>query len=267
MHTGEKPYACEHCRYRSSQSGHLKKHVANHERQQSFQFPCRMQDGGTQLWAQGNLVCSIRCKNERDMEYHVERNHTVEGIGKKLHSETKLAEFFTAKDVPFDRDWTNRITFNGCKNIEGGHSSARPDFFLPAESARLGALVLVGNDEFAHRQYACDFQRVFNITQALEQHPDFKGVPLLYLRFNPHHYWRDAVCFSQPLHVGHELLLSTLRSITEVRPGVNLVYVQYDRTEGVLDIPFRRHERLRLHLRVMCFQRRLKNVQHYIRLQ
>ena len=96
--------------------------------------------------------------------------------------------------------------------------------------------MLVGNDEFAHRQNSCDFQRVFNIVQALEQRPEFRGVPVVYLRFNPHHYWRDGVCFDRPLHVGHELLWSTLQSLQTVRTGTNLVYVQYDRTEGRLDV-------------------------------
>jgi hypothetical protein len=195
-----------------------------------------MQDGGTQRWSGEGLPCSIRCKTRLDLEYHVARNHTVEGLGHKLASENQLAAFFERHGVPFDRDWTNRLQFTGCSNIEGAKTSARPDFFLPVESARLGALVLVGNDEFAHRQYTCDFQRVFNIVQALEQCPEFQGVPLLYVRFNPHHYWRDGVCFDRPLHIGHELLWSTLQAVQTVRTGTNLVFVQYDRTGGRLDV-------------------------------
>ncbi len=195
-----------------------------------------MQDGGMQKWSPGDVQCTIRCKTERDLDYHIERNHTVEGIAKKFQSETKLADFFIENGIPFDRDWMNRIQFKTCRNIEGGHTSARPDFFLPVESARLNAVVLVGNDEFAHRQYACDFQRVFNIVQALEQDPQFRGLPILYIRFNPHHYFRDGVCFSQPLEVGHKLLLSTIQSINIVKSGVNLAYVHYDQTNKRLDV-------------------------------
>jgi hypothetical protein len=201
-----------------------------------------MQDGGTQLLGPGDVLCTVRCKSLLDMEYHIERNHTTEGIGQKRHSERKLAEFFISKCITFDQDWTNLIEFKSCKNIEGASSSARPDFFLPVESARLGAAVLVGNDECAHRQYACDFRRTFNITQALEQNPDFQGLPLLYIRFNPHHYVRDGVCFSQSLQAGHELLWDTIQSITTVNHGVNMVFVNYDRTDGVLDI-FRPEEK------------------------
>ena len=124
------------------------------------------------------------------MEYHIQRSHTLNGLGKKLQSETRLAEFFASKDQDYDRDWVNRISFQHCQNIEGGKFSARPDFYLPSQCVRLNAIVLVGNDEFAHRQRACEFQRVFNIAQALQQTAEFKDQPILYLRFNPHYFTR-----------------------------------------------------------------------------
>ena len=101
-----------------------------HERQARFAFKCAMQDGGVQLWKHGDVACTIRCKTEQHMEYHIQRNHTIEGLGVKLESETKLAQFFEANDVPFDRNWANRLNFKGCKNIEGNSTSARPDFYL-----------------------------------------------------------------------------------------------------------------------------------------
>jgi hypothetical protein len=189
-----------------------------------------MQDGGTQVYKPGDVVCTIRCETMLDMKYHVQRNHTVEGLGEKLQSETKLAKFFDAAQVSYDRDWTNWLNFKGCKNIEGNVFSARPDFFLPEESARLKALVLVGNDEFAHRQYPCDLQRVWNIAQSLQQTHEFKDVPLLYLRFNPHFFKRAGVHYDLPLAQTHDLLLSTLRKLqaSDVKPGVNLVFINYD---------------------------------------
>ena len=236
-HTGEKPYGCEHCSSRFNYSHHRKAHSARHEREKDYEFHCELKENSMELWADGSVRCTVRCETKRDMEYHIERNHTPEGISKKFESETQLARFFDQRKVPYDRDWANRISFKTCQNIEGGKFSARPDFFLLAESARLNALVLVGNDEFAHRHdYPCEFQRLFNIANALEQTDEFRGVPLLYLRFNPHHFEIDGVLHSRSLAQGHELLWSTLQSITAVKPGVNLVYVQYDRTDGRLDL-------------------------------
>ena len=61
-------------------------------------------------------------------------------------------------------------------------------------------------------------------------------MPLLYLRFNPHHYWVDGTCYATALDVGHAKLWAALEGTTSVRPGVNLLFVQYDTTEGTLDI-------------------------------
>lgn len=89
---------------------------------------------------------------------------------------------------------------------------------------------MIGNDEFSHRQYPCDFQRTWNITQSLEQTKEYKGVPLLYLRFNPNFYQRGKTMFDAPLATGHQVLLSTLNSLqaTNLKSGLNLVYIHYD---------------------------------------
>ena len=207
-----------------------------HEVQKAYPIECKMQDCGTQLWQAKDRQCTVRTKTERDMEMHIGRNHTVEGIGRKFQSETQLAKFLDARGIAYDRDWTNAIKFKGCENIEGGKSSARPDFYLPEESARLNAVVLIGNDEHGHRQYACDLQRLWNLCNALEQDEHFRGVPILYIRFNPHHYTRDGIYYSHSLKVGHELVLSTLHSIQSVRPGVNLVYIHYDHIGSQLNV-------------------------------
>ena len=214
----------------------MKVHMALHEKQASYKFGCNLQDSGTQVWTPGDVACSVRSKTARHRDFHIQRNHTVEGLARKLESETKLAVFFATKGLSIDRDFLNMVQFKSCQNIEGKRSHARPDFHLVEESARLGAIVLVGNDEFAHRQYACDFQRLFNIANALEQVPEFKGVPLLYMRFNPHHFTRDGKYFDMPLSTAHELLFSTIKDISTVKPGVNLVYINYDMTDGRLDV-------------------------------
>jgi hypothetical protein len=235
-HNKVKRYKCNHCSFASTRVDCLRVHLLLHERQKNYKFECKMQDGGTQLYQPGDVQCMIRCDTQRDMDFHIERNHTVEGIGKKLQSETKLAEFFTSKGMPFDRDWVNRLSFKNCNNIEGKQSSARPDFFLPVESARLKAIVIVGNDEFCHRYTSCDLRRTWNIVQSLDQTEEHKDVPILYIRLNPHAYRRDGIYFNHSLASVHKLLLKTLKKIQSVKPGLNLVYIHYDRTDGQLDI-------------------------------
>ncbi len=238
-HSSEKSLVCMHCQFSTTYPSSLKKHLAMHERQKSYKFACEMQDGGTRMYQPGDVVCTIRCATLLDMEYHVQRNHTVGGLGTKLQSETKLAKFFDAAGVNYDRDWTNRLNFKGCVHIEGNAFSARPDFFLLEESARLSAIVLVGNDEFAHRQYPCDLQRVWNIAQSLQQTQEFRDVPLVYVRFNPHVFIRAGVHYDPPLETSHNVVLQTMRSLqtSDVKPGVNLIFINYDQdAEGRLQI-------------------------------
>jgi hypothetical protein len=236
LHAGNRRFSCDHCSFRSVWQPSLIAHVKLHEKQKSYKFACCMQDGGTQLWNNGDVPCSIRAKTKQDMDIHIERNHTVEGLGKKLRSETKLAQFLDSNSISYDRDWGNLIKFSGCQNIEGGKSSARPDFFLPEFSLLWKAIVIIGNDEFAHRQNVCDLQRTFNITQAVQQTNEFKDMPILYIRFNPHSYQRDGVFYSHPLVFGHNILLEKLRNVCKLNDGLNLIYIHYDESNGNLDI-------------------------------
>ncbi len=79
-----------------------------------------------------------------------------------------------------------------------------------AESARLNAVVLCGNDESAHRSYPRDFQRTWNIVQALEQTNEFRGAKILYIRFNPHVFRKGKTFFDSKLEDAHKLIFKTL---------------------------------------------------------
>ncbi len=233
-HTNERPFACEHCRSRFTRSQHLKKHLQLHETQSTFEHVCEFNDNSLTKHADepSGLACWIRCRTPRDMEHHIQRHHTTEGIPAKFKSETKLATFFDNHHVSYDRDWANRLAFKTCQNIEGRKMSARPDFYLHELSAKLNCLVLVGNDEFAHRQYACDFQRIWNIAHSLQETNEFRDVPIFYVRFNPHHFHIGSTLYDVPLTTAHERLWDNLNRLTsaDIQPGVNLIYCQYDRT-------------------------------------
>ncbi len=132
----------------------------------------------------------------------------------------------------------NFIQFKNCNNIEGGKCSARPDFYLFKRSLELEVLFFVCNDEFAHRQTKCEFQRMMNIATSLQQTKEFANVPILFLRFNPHFYYIDDKYYDPPLAQSHELLLKTIQEIKkeDIIPGVNLIYMNYDRIDGELAI-------------------------------
>jgi len=237
IHSGEKPFICLHCTKCFGRRQYLKKHIENHEKQKSYQYSCQFADNSTELFENNGLPCSIRCKTSLHLDYHIQRNHTIDGIASKFESETKLAKFFDQHNISYDRDWLNLISFKGCKNIESGSVSARPDFYLHAYSVKLKCIFLVGNDEFAHRHnYPCEFKRMFNIVQALQNVPEQKDIPVVYVRFNPHNFRIDKKYFDRKLELGHDLLLRTIDSFTDLRPGLNLIYVQYDMTNNQLEV-------------------------------
>ncbi len=236
-HNNSKLFACEHCSYTNNNRGYMNIHEQMHEIQKSYKFECEMEEYGCQKFT--NIKCTIRCKNEMDMERHIERNHTPSGIGQKFHSETKLAEFLKLNDIPYERDWNNLIHFKYCVGIQGNKISARPDFFLPIESVRLNCVFILCNNEHGHRyNYPCEFQRINNITTALYQTTEFNGLPVVFIMFNPHHYRMDDIYCNRSLKNGHHLLLQTIQSITKemLKPGINLVYIQYDHNNNKLDV-------------------------------
>jgi len=241
-HTNPKVFSCSHCTHTTIWKNSLRQHEKMHEIQSKYKYACDMQDGGTQPWTEGDVHCSIRCKTPYDLQVHIQRNHTAEGIRDKLESERKLDQFFAKNDVPRNRDWQNYIGFATCKNILDQHKSARIDFFLIAESARLGCLVFVENNEQQHKthgaSYACELQRIFNCANALEQTDEYRGAKILFINFNPHTYRRNRKQYDPKLTDAHKILLQTIRNLQpeDIREGVNLIYIHYDETNGELDI-------------------------------
>jgi hypothetical protein len=197
-----------------------------------------MQDFGTERHDPANttsLACHIRCRTPHDLEYHLQRNHTAEGLGRKLHSETQMARFFEQHNIAYERDTANRVDFRSCPTIqvEGGRSYSRPDFFLPEYSTRLHALVIVCNDEFAHRRYTCEFQRIFNTVNALCARDNQAGTRVLFIRVNPHFHHVGTKMYDMPLAETHAQVRSLLERLqpSDLFEGVSLAYIGYDRNE------------------------------------
>lgn len=239
VHSEEKPFSCEHCGFETKHGSCMKRHFNSHEKQKAYKFTCPMQDGGTQLWCEGDITCSIRCQTKLHLEYHIARNHTTEGIALKLESETKLAKFLEANHILFTRDHENRIEFKSCEElILAGKKNARIDFYLTEISTKLGAYVFVENDEMRHYMEKCDFVRCYNIVVALQTKKFEFDVPVLFLRVNPHHFRRNGIYYDLPLHDTHLKLLQILQNLKkeDLKPGVNLIYINYDRTNDKLDI-------------------------------
>ncbi len=194
--------------------------------------------------ATGDLACTTRCQRGDQLERHVQMCHTNEGIAKRLRTEQQMADLFTKACVPFDRDAKNIVRHSSCESIKRyfrGHHS-RPDFHLYSLQASASALVLVGNDEFAHRRYDCEFDRMLKIYSAIAATSEFHNVPMFYIRFNPHHYEIDGVLHDPPLVERQKKLLELIAGIdkgeiTPHTPGLNVIYMFYDKdAEGNLEI-------------------------------
>ena len=173
--------------------------------------------------------------------------HTKHGIANKHKTEAKFAQFLTLNDVEFDHDRQNTIRFTSCRTqLQNAGRSARPDFFLPGESARLGALVFIENDEHAHRRYSGDFKRVLSIKQALSLNQDesikVASEKIVMIRMNPHTYMKGDVLYNPPLESVFTKTLKVIRHLTAEQvqegPDLQLVYIHYDQHKSTKHIEF-----------------------------
>jgi hypothetical protein len=187
----------------------------------------------------------VRCQNRVKLDYHVQALHTSAGLRSRLHSETKLAAIFREAGIEYDQDFDNVVNHSKCTGLSryfrGTHS--RPDFYMTLLSMEARAVVLVGNDEFGHRRYPCEFDRILKISSALSANPSFFGLPIVYIRFNPHFYQRGDTLFDPDLATRHARLLEMLSAIKKrelplVNPtGLNLVYMYYDTVQAPMALP------------------------------
>jgi len=215
----------------------MKTHVKLHEERANYKFECPMGDHGLNLFVPGQgVACDIRCKTARHLDYHIQSFHTLVGLAKKLKSEKQMIEFLKEHEIPFDHDRTNELRSDPtCYEFTQGNHAARLDFYLLALSVSISAYAMLGNDEFGHRRYPCDFKRVFNIANSLAAIPGMSARPFVYIRFNPHFYQKDGKMYDQSLAEGHLRVLKVIKQLETgeitINPnGVSLIYINYDCT-------------------------------------
>ena len=149
-----------------------------------------------------------------------------------------MAAWLTEAGWDFDRDWKNVVRHSSCSALKDFFTGkySRADFHMLIFQALRRYLVLVGNDEFGHRRYTCEFNRMLRIAAAVAEVPEFKDLPLVYIRFNPHHYTEGGTLYDPPLSERYKVLqklLDDLKSgaVVPKNPrGLNVFYLFYDRS-------------------------------------
>ena len=255
VHEGYKNHTCQECAKAFSDVSILKKHLKRHEESKTWKFACKYVDGGLAVTSDDDgMKCTIKCKTEIGLAYHTQAAHTTEGMTKKMQSEQKLADFLRTKDCAYSRDRENFVSHICAPELQLNGLRSYPDFFMPEISAALGAKVIVGNDEMLHRTYPCDLRRMLDLNTSLaasDKDADDQ-VPVLYIRFNPHFYYKDSCLYDRPLATLHEELWKILTTITSsaLQPGLNLIYVNYNQLTPPADEPDELWRRLDLFVKL-----------------
>jgi hypothetical protein len=174
------------------------------------------------------VACDKRFPTKATMDKHIYRFHTTEGQDKYvLGSEDKLAHFLDRQDVKYDRDWSNRIDYSLCSSVlQTTDISVRPDFRLTEISgdAKNPLLVIVCNNEYQHRRYACDLKRTWQIFHALRANQEYQSIPIIFIQFNPHPYKVNGVQYEPKLLIRHNKLLEVYRSLSTTYTNLDPVH-------------------------------------------
>ena len=146
-----------------------------------------------------------------------------------------MANWLEQQGFVYDRDWENVVRHDVCDDLHTSFRGkySRPDFRLIGLESSIQALILLGNDEFMHRRRHCEFNRMIKIASALERGPATRGVPLVYIRFNPHWFTVNDVFHDPPLSTRYEKLGEVIKQLQSgalaLEPGLNIIYMFYDK--------------------------------------
>ena len=170
----------------------------------------------TKLYVEdSNLAaCALRFKTLKHLEKHIRDCHTEEGIAKR-QTERRLTEFLEKREIPFRRQ--SFLTLEHCAQIQTESSRRYVDLHLLGISGDLGAVVILKNDEYQHRNYACDNRRTIEIYHTLTVTKQVTDVtPLLMIRFNPHSYKHNGERYKpRNLQNTHVQLLEYIQKLTK----------------------------------------------------
>ncbi len=236
IHLGERSFKCLECGDTFAWAGNLREHEARHESSNAWTILCLYADCATDAAEQG-VPCGKRFETQRGLENHMQALHTLDGLSRRLKTEQRMACLFQAHGIRFERDRKNAIFHSHCLQLALPGSHSRPDFFLPEFVPAVGADVVVGNDEFAHRRYPshCELKRTLNITSSICAVAGQHKQRLVYIRFNPHYYMKGEVLWDPLLITRHAKLLQLLERLRNgdykiQKEGLTLIFMYYDQT-------------------------------------
>lgn len=233
VHTGEQPYPCRECDRRFSQTSSRNAHQLGHEKSRAGKVACPYSDGCSVEQGSNGIPCELSFKDEDELAQHVKLAHSAEGLLSKTHStEQAMADFFDENGIEYKREHANTISLRACSEMKLDGHRVRPDFSLPVLSTEVGYHVLIGNDEAAHRRYACDFKRIIEMNTALCAGSVDASGKIIYVRVNPSAYKIDGILHDPSLEQVHAKLLTLLKALPtmELLDSLNLIYINYDQT-------------------------------------
>ena len=131
-------------------------------------------------------------------------------------------------------DWQNRLIVHTC---DPTFTWYRMDFRSPAPEGT-EMCIITEVDEFQHRRYPCDLQRMIVASQVLMD--EFPNILIVFIRWNPDPRKIGTVSFNLPFKKRVAMLMRVLQNeaVFEgdqklsdlVHVGLNTIYLHYDLT-------------------------------------